>query len=87
MNEICFDAEGDKKAVQKIDEIVDCNVHSLTVTINALTPDAGAEVYEKMWQPMLIGKFGPFYKDVNMAWMWARACWMGIRMRICPTTR
>ncbi len=33
---------------------------------------AGKEVYEKMWQPMLIGKFGPFYKDVNMAWFWAR---------------
>ena len=33
---------------------------------------AGKEVYEKMWQPMLIGKFGPYYKDVNMAWFWAR---------------
>jgi protoporphyrinogen oxidase len=33
---------------------------------------AGAEVYEKMWQPMMIGKFGPYYKDVNMAWFWAR---------------
>jgi protoporphyrinogen oxidase len=33
---------------------------------------AGKNVYEKMWQPLLIGKFGPFYKDVNMAWMWAR---------------
>ena len=33
---------------------------------------AGKEVYEKMWQPMLIGKFGPFYKEVNMAWFWAR---------------
>ena len=33
---------------------------------------AGRQVYEKMWKPMLIGKFGPFYKDVNMAWMWAR---------------
>ena len=33
---------------------------------------AGKEVYEKMWQPMLIGKFGPHYKDVNMAWFWAR---------------
>jgi len=33
---------------------------------------AGAEVYEKMWQPLVIGKFGPHYKDVNMAWMWAR---------------
>ena len=33
---------------------------------------AGSAVYEKMWKPLLIGKFGPFYKDVNMAWMWAR---------------
>ncbi|GAB4504924.1 MAG: NAD(P)/FAD-dependent oxidoreductase [Anaerolineales bacterium] len=33
---------------------------------------AGARVYEKMWQPLVIGKFGPYYKDVNMAWMWAR---------------
>jgi protoporphyrinogen oxidase len=33
---------------------------------------AGSEVYEKMWKPLLVGKFGPFYKDVNMAWMWAR---------------
>ena len=33
---------------------------------------AGDEVYETMWQPMLKGKFGPHYRDVNMAWMWAR---------------
>ena len=33
---------------------------------------AGKKVYETMWEPMLIGKFGPFYKDVNMAWFWAR---------------
>jgi len=33
---------------------------------------AGKEVYEKMWQPLVIGKFEPYYKDVNMAWMWAR---------------
>jgi protoporphyrinogen oxidase len=33
---------------------------------------AGKRVYEKMWKPLLIGKFGPFYQDVNMAWMWAR---------------
>jgi protoporphyrinogen oxidase len=33
---------------------------------------AGAQVYEKMWQPLLEGKFGPHYKQVNMAWMWAR---------------
>ena len=33
---------------------------------------AGREVYETMWKPLLVGKFGPYYKDVNMAWMWAR---------------
>jgi protoporphyrinogen oxidase len=33
---------------------------------------AGKNVYEKMWKPLLIGKFGPYYRDVNMAWMWAR---------------
>jgi protoporphyrinogen oxidase len=33
---------------------------------------AGKRVYEQMWKPLLVGKFGPFYKDVNMAWMWAR---------------
>lgn len=33
---------------------------------------AGKTVYEQMWQPLVIGKFGPYYKDVNMAWMWAR---------------
>jgi len=33
---------------------------------------AGDSVYETMWEPMLKGKFGPHYQDVNMAWMWAR---------------
>lgn len=33
---------------------------------------AGKDVYEKMWQPLVVGKFGPHHKDVNMAWMWAR---------------
>ncbi len=33
---------------------------------------AGRNVYERMWKPLLIGKFGPFYQRVNMAWMWAR---------------
>ena len=33
---------------------------------------AGKQVYEQMWKPLLIGKFGPYYKDVNMAWMCAR---------------
>jgi protoporphyrinogen oxidase len=32
----------------------------------------GDKVYEASWRPALINKFGPHYKDVNMAWMWAR---------------
>jgi protoporphyrinogen oxidase len=34
---------------------------------------AGDRVYESMWEPMMIGKFGETYaKQVNMAWLWAR---------------
>ncbi len=34
---------------------------------------AGEKVYALMWEPLVIGKFGErYYKDVNMAWMWAR---------------
>ncbi len=34
---------------------------------------AGDKVYESMWKPMMIGKFGEKYaKEVNMAWLWAR---------------
>ena len=34
---------------------------------------AGDAVYELMWQPLMIGKFGERYAEqVNMAWMWAR---------------
>jgi protoporphyrinogen oxidase len=33
---------------------------------------AGNKVYETMWEPMMKGKFGSHYQDVNMAWMWAR---------------
>ena len=34
---------------------------------------AGDKVYESMWEPMMIGKFGEQYaKTVNMAWLWAR---------------
>lgn len=33
----------------------------------------GREAHELIWRPLLIGKFGPLYDRVNMAWMWARA--------------
>lgn len=32
----------------------------------------GQQVYENTWRPLLINKFGPYYQEVNMAWMWAR---------------
>ncbi len=32
----------------------------------------GEKVYEMLWMPLLIGKFGPNYRLANMAWMWAR---------------
>jgi len=34
----------------------------------------GERAYEIWWKPLLISKFGEeHYRDVNMAWMWARA--------------
>jgi protoporphyrinogen oxidase len=33
----------------------------------------GQRIYEKMWKPMLVSKFGEAeYRNVNMAWFWAR---------------
>ncbi len=32
----------------------------------------GKTAYEALWRPMLIGKFGDLYRDVTMAWFWAR---------------
>jgi protoporphyrinogen oxidase len=32
----------------------------------------GDKIYEILWRPLLIGKFGPYYQEANMAWMWAR---------------
>ncbi|HMQ52645.1 MAG TPA: NAD(P)/FAD-dependent oxidoreductase [Anaerolineae bacterium] len=32
----------------------------------------GEEAYRVIWEPLLIGKFGDHYKEVNMAWLWAR---------------
>lgn len=32
----------------------------------------GDKIYETIWRPLLIGKFGPYFEQANMAWMWAR---------------
>jgi protoporphyrinogen oxidase len=37
-----------------------------------LSSRVGRRAYESLWEPLLIGKFGPHYREVNMAWFWAR---------------
>jgi protoporphyrinogen oxidase len=32
----------------------------------------GSRAYGLLWRPMLQGKFGDHYRDVNLAWFWAR---------------
>ncbi len=32
----------------------------------------GRRAYRTLWQPMLQGKFGDHYREVNLAWFWAR---------------
>ena len=32
----------------------------------------GQTAYETLWEPLLVGKFGDYYQEVNMAWFWAR---------------
>jgi protoporphyrinogen oxidase len=32
----------------------------------------GRKIFETSWKPLLIGKFGEAYDEVNMAWLWAR---------------
>lgn len=32
----------------------------------------GQEAYDKLWRPLLIAKFGDYYQDVPMSWLWAR---------------
>jgi protoporphyrinogen oxidase len=43
------------------------------VTAHRWLSDAlGKRAYETLWQPMLEGKFSEYYRNVNMAWFWAR---------------
>lgn len=39
---------------------------------NWLIRNFGKNVYEKIWKPLMTGKFGEYYDSVNMAWLWAR---------------
>ena len=42
----------------------------------------GEEAYNKFWRPLLIGKFGDRYQQVNMAWLWARIYTRSLRLGI-----
>ncbi len=37
-----------------------------------LSSRVGRRAYESLWEPLLVGKFGTHYQEVNMAWFWAR---------------
>lgn len=37
-----------------------------------LTRWMGMRGYQVLWEPLLVGKFGEYYREVNMAWFWAR---------------
>lgn len=32
----------------------------------------GTEAYSLLWEPLLKSKFGSYYKDISLAWFWAR---------------
>ncbi|NOZ29583.1 MAG: NAD(P)/FAD-dependent oxidoreductase [Chloroflexi bacterium] len=32
----------------------------------------GERAYQTLWEPLLVGKFGDYYQDINLAWFWAR---------------
>jgi len=37
-----------------------------------LTRWLGRRAYQVLWEPLLTGKMGDYYQEVNMAWFWAR---------------
>lgn len=39
---------------------------------NWLKRTLGETAYRILWEPLLVGKFGDHYQEVNMAWLWAR---------------
>ena len=37
-----------------------------------LQKNAGHNVYDKVWKPLLVTKFGDQYRDISMAWFWGK---------------
>ena len=32
----------------------------------------GKNAYQMLWKPLMVSKFGPYYKEISLAWFWAR---------------
>ena len=37
-----------------------------------LTRNLGQDIYQAIWEPMLRGKFGEYYDQVSMTWLWGK---------------
>ena len=37
-----------------------------------LTRNLGPEIYQAIWEPMLRGKFGEYYNQISMTWLWGK---------------
>ena len=37
-----------------------------------LTRNLGADIYQAIWEPMLRGKFGEYFDQVSMTWLWGK---------------
>ncbi|MYC29130.1 MAG: NAD(P)/FAD-dependent oxidoreductase [Chloroflexi bacterium] len=37
-----------------------------------LTGNLGKDIYEAIWEPMLRGKFGDYYDQISMTWLWGK---------------
>lgn len=42
----------------------------------------GEEAYNRLWRPLLIGKFSDRFKNINMTWLWARIKARSVRLGI-----
>lgn len=43
-----------------------------TTAVNLARLCYGEKIYQTIWEPLLKGKFGKFYDQLNAAWLWAR---------------
>lgn len=56
-------------------KILGINDHTSLEYVTAhewILKNAGRGVYESIWRPLLVSKFGEQYKDISMAWLWGK---------------